>query len=62
MWTTLNFEGRSKKEKQTENICKGTPDIEFEQDWSVGLRAKLRDRQKINNYFISFKDFSGKSR
>ena len=47
MWTTLNFESRSKKEKETENIFKGTPDIEFEQDWLVGLGATLRDRGKI---------------
>ena len=40
----------------------GPPDIEFQQDWSVGLGATLRDRQKIKNYFSSFKDFSGKSR
>ena len=53
MWTTLNFEGRSKKRE----ICKGTPDIKFEQDWSVSLGATLRDRQKIKNYFFSFKDF-----
>ena len=38
----------------------GDPDIEFEQDWSVGLGATLRERQKIKNYFSSFKDFSGK--
>ena len=37
MWTTLHFEGRSKKKEETGNICMGTPDIEFEQDWSVGL-------------------------
>ena len=61
MWTTLHFEGWSKK-KKTGNICKGTPDIEFEQDWSVGISATLRDRQKIKNYFSSYKDFSGKSR
>ena len=69
MWTTLHFEGRSKtnkkkrrrrkKEKGRQNICKGTPDIEFEQDWSVGLDATLRERQKSENYFSSFKDFSG---
>ena len=40
----------------------GTPDIEFEQDWSVGLGATLRERQKIKNYFSSFKDFFGESR
>ena len=56
MWTTPNFEGRSKK-RETGNICKRTPDIEFEQDWSVGLGATLCDRQKIKNYFSSLKDF-----
>ena len=43
--TTLNFEGRSKK--KAGNICNGTPDIEFEQDWSVGLGTILADGQKI---------------
>ena len=65
MWTTFHFEGTSKKkerEGETGNICNVTPDIELEQDWSVGLGATLRDRQKIKNYFSSFKDFSGKSR
>ena len=42
MWTTLNFRVREKK-KQAEDVCKGTPDIEFEQDWSVGLGATLSD-------------------
>ena len=51
-----------KCKKQAEDICKATPDIEFEQDWSVGLGAMLRDKQKIKNYFSSFKDFSGRSR
>ena len=36
--------------------------MEFEQDWSVGSGATLRDRQKVKNNFSSFKDFSGKSR
>ena len=47
MWTTLNFRGSSKTEKQAEDIGKGTPDIEFEQDWSVGLGAILADAQKL---------------
>ena len=55
----------SERERETErerervrvNIFKGTPDIEFEKDWPVGLGATLRDRQKIKNYFSSFKDF-----
>ena len=54
MWSTLHFEGRSKTNKkkkkkkerkgETGNICKGTPDIEFEEDWSVGLGATLGNR------------------
>ena len=48
--------------KKTGNICKGALDFEFEQDWSVGLGATLRERQKIKNYISSFKDFLGKSR
>ena len=54
MWTTLYFEGRLKTNKKKEeeeerkkkwagDICKGTPDIEFEQDWSVILGATLGD-------------------
>ena len=63
MWTTLNFGGSSKTEKKkADDICMGTPDIELEQDWSVGLGAILADVQKIKNYFSSFRDFSGKSR
>ena len=53
---------KKKKKKETGNTFKGTPDIECEQDWSVGLGATLRERQKIKNYFSSFKDFSGESR
>ena len=56
MWTTLNFEGRSKKRKIARDICKGTLDIEF------SLGATLGDGQKIKNYFSSFRDFSRKSR
>ena len=41
MWTTLNFEGRSKTKKRTKDICKGTLDIECEEDLSVGLGAKF---------------------
>ena len=41
------------------NICKGVPDIEFVQDWSVGLGATLRDRQKIKSYFLVSTIFPG---
>ena len=52
---------RTRKE-QAEDVYKGTPDIEFEQVWSVGLGAILADGQKIKNYFSSYRDFPGKSR
>ena len=46
----------------TENICKGTQDIEFEQDWSVGLGATLADGQKIKKtIFLVSGIFSGKA-
>ena len=57
MWTTLNFEGRSKTKKWAKNICKGTLGIECEREWSVGLGATLGDVQKIKNYFSSLRDF-----
>ena len=61
MWTTLNFGGSSKTEKQAKDICKGTPDIEFEQDWSVGLGAILAGEQKIKkNIFLVSGIFPGK--
>ena len=43
MWKTLNFEGSRKRKERAGDICKGTPDIEFEQDWSVGFDATLSD-------------------
>ena len=47
MWTTLNFEGRSKTKKQAREICTKILVIECERDWSVSLGAKLRDKQNI---------------
>ena len=38
-----------------------TPDIEFEQDWSVGVDTTLHERQKIKNYFLVSRIFQGKS-
>ena len=67
-WTTLKIRvslvlrvGRKWTGRAGDN-CKSTLKVEFEQDWSVGLGATLRDKQKIKKYFSSFKDFSGKSR
>ena len=40
--------------EQAEDIYKGTPDIEFEEDWSVGLGTILADTQKIKNYLSRF--------
>ena len=50
-----------KRKEQAENICKESTDIEFEQDWSVGLGAILADEQKIKNYFSSLRNFPGKA-
>ena len=50
-----------KRKEHAEDIYKGTPDIEFEQDGSVGLGAILADGQKVKNDFSSFRDFSGKT-
>ena len=52
---------KKERKRETGNIRKGTPDIEFEQDWSVGLDATLRERQKIKNHFSSFKEFPEKA-
>ena len=64
MWTTLNFEGRSKTKKKTSwRYLQGDKtNIECERDWLVGLGATLGDGQKIKNYFSSFGDVSGESR
>ena len=51
-----------KRKEQVEDIYKGTADIEFEQDGSVGLGANLADGQEIKSYLSSFRDFSGKRR
>ena len=32
-----------KRKKHTGDICKGTLNIEFEQDYSIGMVAKLGD-------------------
>ena len=48
---------KKKGERERGNICKGTPDIEVEQDWSVGLGATLHDRQKIKTIFLVSRTF-----
>ena len=60
MWTTLNFGGNSKTDRTGRRYLQRTPDIEFEQDWSVGLGDILADGQKFKKYFSSLKDFSEK--
>ena len=62
MWTTLNFEGKSKTKKEAGDICKGTLNIEFERDRSVSLSVTLGDELKIKNNFSAFRDYSVKSR
>ena len=67
MWTTLNIKVTlilrlgSKWKGLAGDNCKRTLNIEFEQDWSVGLGVILADGQKIENYFSSFRDFPGKA-
>ena len=38
-----------RRKEQAEDIFKGTPDVEFEQDWLVGLGGVLADGQEIKN-------------
>ena len=61
MWITLNFNGESKIEKKrSEDTFKGTLDIEFERDWSVGLGATLGDAH-TEFYFPVSGIFPGKA-
>ena len=53
--------GWGKTKKTARDIYKGTLDIEFQRDWSIGLGATLADGQKIKNNFPSFRELSGKS-
>ena len=52
MWTTLNFEGRSKtkKEKKARDICKGALYIEFERDRSIGLGPTFGDGHQTDRH------------
>ena len=49
-----------KRKKRAAYICKGTLNIEFEQDWSGGLGATLRDSRKLNTIFLVSRIFPGK--
>ena len=60
MWTTINFEGRSKKKQRARDICKGTLDIEFERDWSFSLGATLAKYRKLKAIFLVSGIFPGK--
>ena len=61
MWTTPNFEGRSKTKKWTKHICRGVLDIECERDCSVGLGATLGDGRKFKTIFLVSGIFPGKA-
>ena len=52
--------GRKWKGRAGDNF-KSTLNVQFEQDWSVGLGAILADEQKIKNYSSGFMDFPGKA-
>ena len=49
------------RKMETGNICKGTPDIEFEQDWLVGLGAMLGKDRKLKSIFLVSGIFLGKA-
>ena len=50
-----------KRKKRAGDICKGTQDIEFERDRSVGLGATLSNVQKIKTIFLVSGIFPGKA-
>ena len=67
MWTTLNIKaplilrlGRKWKGLAGDNY-KRTLNIEFEQDWSVGLGATLGADRKLKNIFLVRRIFPGKA-
>ena len=62
MWTTLNFDGRSKTKNTSWRYLQGDPWHRTWRDSSVSLGATLDDGQKIKNNFSSFRDFFGNSR
>ena len=41
-----------KRNERAEDICIGSPGIEFEQDWSVGLGATIGDGQETKKLFF----------
>ena len=51
------------RKKRSIYICKGTLDIEFERDWSVGLGATLDDatERKLKTIFLVSGIFPGKA-
>ena len=55
------FSGLIENETKGRYIGKRTPDIEFEQDWSVGLSATLGGHQKIKVIFLVPGIFLGKA-
>ena len=63
MWTTvpLILGITRKRKEQAGDTCKGTPDNEFEQDWSFGLGAILADGRKLKTIFLVSGIFPGKA-
>ena len=68
MWTTLNIKvslilrlGRKWKGLAGDN-CKRTLNIEFQQDWTVGLGANLGPDRKLKNIFLVRRIFPGKAK
>ena len=62
MWTTLNFNSKSKlKHNGYGNICRGGLDIEIGRDWSVGLGLVLGEGKKLKYIFPVSGIFHGKA-
>ena len=67
MWTTLNIKVPlisrlgCKWKGLAEDNCKRTLNIEFEQDWSVGLGSTLGADRKLKNIFLVRRIFPGKA-
>ena len=62
IWITLNIKVPLRKWKGLAgDNCKGTVNIEFEQDWSVGLGATLGVDRKLKNIFLVRRIFPGKA-
>ena len=63
MWTTLNFNSKSKMKRKLEwRYLQGCPRYRIGWDLPVGLGVPLGDRHTEKYFFFQFQGFFGKSR